>query len=1618
MTRSVRLIRNIAIGVAVFIVFLGVTTIQVTQTDGFRNYVKQKIVVATEQSTGGKVEIGSFAFEWRRLRAIVSNFVIRGNEPPGAAPFLQLGRVELDMALFPGLRHIFQLRHLCVNRPAVNILVLRDGQTNIPAPKQASTSNTSALETVADLAIGHFDLNKGSLTVNLQKQPLNLSGDNLRIELRYSALQQTYHGQISFEPLYMISGRNTPVKFALILPISLGRDRVELHDARISTAASQIMIDASMQNLRNLKTSAHVTGRLALADLKNAADLPIAIDAREPLTALDLEANATMVDNSVEVAGLHLGLGHSNIEASGRLTDDRGKGAVQFRGKLALDELSRLLKVQARPEGTVDLDGTATLNADNTYQVSGNLDARGMSFLTGSGRGARRIRNVDLVTRVRLDPHRLDVDIVRLTALGGEITGNASLEDFARYRLNGSLCRLDLQTAVNELVERRIAYAGVASGTVFAQGDLRQPGTQSIAAHTRLSITPGTRGIPMSGRLNADYNGTSDDISINDSYIALPHTRATLSGSLGNRMDVALTTRDLNELIAAIPGTTKLPVTLEPGGQVTVTAAVTGQLTSPHVKGHMAASRFRVEDRHFDALALDANASSSSASIASGGLNRGAMQTQFSGSVGLRDWTPIARSLVSGDATIRAADLADVMVLAGRPSENFSGALSATMHVSGTIGNPLGWANLSINNGTIQGEPFDQVQAQVTMADQIIKIPAAQVVAGRARIQLSAEFQHPRESFTAGRVHGHIRADQVNLAQFQTLQKQLPNTSGEIELQADASGALSETNGRTDFLLTEVSGNVSARSLRSEGQNYGDFKATARTQQQTLHYDVASDFAGSKISIRGDTQLTPDYPTEADATIRNLPVERALVLAKRTDVSAKGDLSCTAHFAGTTRNPQGNVDLDLTRAVLYQEPIDHVHANITYLPQRVDVHIIEVVAGPSHITLAGTYDHAPGDLQAGNLQFRVNSSGVDLGRICNVQESRPGLSGALQIEANGDVTVNRAGMRVQPHHLNANLAATGLTDQGKKLGDLKLSANTTGSRVDFALDSNLADASIHGRGNAELTGDYPLNAELAFQNATWTRLQTVLDPSHGEPPSFEAVADGTATVSGPVTKLDGLRGSLKLTRVNLNSIASKGSRGPVVIQNQGAVAVTVDRGVARIESLHLTGPGTDFQAHGTASLQGRALDLTLNANSDLAVVKQLNRELEASGRVVLAATVRGAVSQPSVNGRLELHNASVLSTALSNGISNANGVVQFNGNSASVQNLTAESGGGKITAGGFVAFRDTLRFGLRTNASHMRVSVQEGMSVIVDANMNLTGTPEASAVTGAVTIDQLNYAPSSDLGAMLSRAAPPVDASATPSPLLDKMKLDIQVRTSSATAVRTSLAQGLQADADLRIRGTASHPGALGRIDVTEGQLVFFDSTYTVNTGTIGFYNPVRIDPVLNLSLETQTKGVDVVLRVTGPVDNMKLSYTSDPPLQFQEIVELLASGKVPTSDPTLLANQPPAPTQSAAQIGESALVGKALADPVSSQLRRVFGVDQIKVDPTFGGGSELPGARLTLQQNIATNVTFTYVTDVNDPNSQTIRIAWALNPQWSAIGTRDQNGIVSIKLAYKKQFR
>jgi translocation and assembly module TamB len=65
-----------------------------------------------------------------------------------------------------------------------------------------------------------------------------------------------------------------------------------------------------------------------------------------------------------------------------------------------------------------------------------------------------------------------------------------------------------------------------------------------------------------------------------------------------------------------------------------------------------------------------------------------------------------------------------------------------------------------------------------------------------------------------------------------------------------------------------------------------------------------------------------------------------------------------------------------------------------------------------------------------------------------------------------------------------------------------------------------------------------------------------------------------------------------------------------------------------------------------------------------------------------------------------------------------------------------------------------------------------------------------------------------------------------------------------------------------------------------------------------------------------------------------------------------------------------------------------------------------------------LPQAQVTVQQQIANNLTFTYVTALDNPNATIIEAELTLTPEWSALAMRDQNGIFSVNLLYKRRIR
>jgi translocation and assembly module TamB len=466
------------------------------------------------------------------------------------------------------------------------------------------------------------------------------------------------------------------------------------------------------------------------------------------------------------------------------------------------------------------------------------------------------------------------------------------------------------------------------------------------------------------------------------------------------------------------------------------------------------------------------------------------------------------------------------------------------------------------------------------------------------------------------------------------------------------------------------------------------------------------------------------------------------------------------------------------------------------------------------------------------------------------------------------------------------------------------------------------------------------------------------------------------------------------------------------------VVLTMAKSVITVSRAHFTGPSSDLNVTGTASIEPKlTLDLRVNGGVNLTILRNLAPDIETTGSATINASIRGTPDQPSVNGRLEIKRGSLHFADISTGLSGANGTILFSDDQATFQDFTGVIGGGKVSLTGVVGFAGgQLTYRVDANAKDVRVRYPEGVSTSADASLSLNGTSQRSTLSGLVTVLRTGFTPRTDFSSILGKASEPVRTPSARTGILSGMQFDVRIETAPDISFESSLAQDLRVEGNLRLQGTPYNPVLLGRLNITQGEINFFGTRYTIQQGSITFANPVKLEPVLNVDLETRVQGIDVTLTISGPINKLNLTPRSDPPMSYSDVLALLATGSAP-SDPTLAARQN-LPQQNYTQMGASALIGQVVASPVSSRLQRFFGVSSLRINPRFSGVENNPQARVTLEQQVTKDVTFTYITNIAGTNQVVVRIEWALNRHWSAIAIRDENGLFGLDMLYKKRFK
>jgi translocation and assembly module TamB len=734
---------------------------------------------------------------------------------------------------------------------------------------------------------------------------------------------------------------------------------------------------------------------------------------------------------------------------------------------------------------------------------------------------------------------------------------------------------------------------------------------------------------------------------------------------------------------------------------------------------------------------------------------------------------------------------------------------------------------------------------------------------------------------------------------------------------------------------------------------------------------------------------------DANAQLTNASVEDVLQIAgQQGKVPVTGTIALNAHAAGTLNDLSGGGHVSLMSGVAYGEPYESAVADLTV--KGKDLEASNVTLRLKGLQIAGNGGY---DMGSEHLHGHVEAHDVVLSKLAAVQKAKMGVDGVVNIVADANGTITQPGLK-------ANVTLMGATYKGQGVGEAAVEAHSTGTTMFFSADSTLVGAKVAAAGQMELTGDYEAQAKLTIVGLDIGKPLDMFGPGTVK---AQSVINGNATVSGPLKTPKALHGEAVLSQVDLKLQG-------IELKAAEPLRVGLSNGVATLEQVHITGQDTDMKASGTAQLfgatdpKGGKLDVKATGGISMTLLHTFDSDIIATGKVDFVVAAGGTVNNPALTGKVQFEGVNVAMDGVPNGLSNMNGTMVFNDDRLQVQNLTATTGGGTLKIGGAIRYKHGVYADLTATGDVVRVRLY-GLSTTANANLKLQGGSGSMLLSGTILITRFGIGPAVDFAAFGSAGG--ISVPPDPNSPANKIRLDVHVTSAPQLDFQNSYAK-LAGTVDLTVRGTAAVPSILGRIEINDGSATFAGTKYQLQRGVIYFTNPVRIDPTIDLDATAQVENYDITVGVHGTLTNLKPTYRSEPPLSESDVFALLALGRTQEEAQLYQEQQ----TQQGTDPTTSALLGGALNATVSNRVEKLFGVGSVKIDPAFVGTLGNSSARITVQQQIARQITATFATNVNETAQQLIQVQYDLNHDNSIVVTRDESGVFSVVYKLRKRYR
>lgn len=828
----------------------------------------------------------------------------------------------------------------------------------------------------------------------------------------------------------------------------------------------------------------------------------------------------------------------------------------------------------------------------------------------------------------------------------------------------------------------------------------------------------------------------------------------------------------------------------------------------------------------------------------------------------------------------------------------------------------------------------------------------------------------------------------------------LTATQVDLEMPALSKGANADSSRQPSvhFDSVNASGSYSADRIAIDHGvlQRGDMKIALTGELAATPLEQAPALGIRVRKTKSNGSIPSGTPVFDENSILNLRLDAQKVSANELEPFINGKLPITGVLSaqlqvhGSLRAPEGNGWLELESGSIYGEPVNHARAQGTVSGRVINLSSFSLASEAGQV--AGTGSFNPDSKQ---FTLDAKSAAVDVSKLNLVQQKNWGVAGKLGFNVHGAGTF-------QDPQLQGTATLAGLSVSGEAVGDLELNAHTVNRALVYDMRTHMDAAALTVHGQTTLKPDYETQARVEFSQFN---IDSLLRFAHVKQLNGESALAGTLTLEGPLAHPDLLRGDAHLEEVQA-TVAG------VHLKSVGDVHATLANKRIHLDPLHVTGENTDLHGEGILALTGqKQLDIAASGSVNLKLAETIDPDITASGTTTFQVEAHGPVKNPSLQGRIDLDNGALSFGDLPNGLSQLRGRLEFNQDRLEVRSLTAMSGGGPLSVGGYLSYQKGLYADLSVTGTGVRIRYPQGISSLADATLHLQGSQTSMLLSGDVLITRFTVSPDLDFAALASQAKS--QGTISPNAPTNHVRLDVRIHSAPQLNFQNAFAK-LAGDVDLRLRGTVATPSLLGRVSVTEGNAVIAGTRYDLQRGDITFTNPVRIEPTIDLSANARVEDHDITLSLHGTTDKLAVNYRSDPPMPESDVVALLALGRTGNEQRLYTQQQ----EQALSNPTTDALLGGALNATVSSRVQKLFGAGSVKVDPNYLGPFGNSTSRIIVEEQLGRNVTLTYATDVNTTGQQLLQAEIAVNRHVSLLVARDEAGVFSMVLKATRRYR